>query len=705
MPAPADSAQLAARATSRASIWRALESCDSADRAVLEAASSIEGLTAADVAPLIGASVADTERIVDRLSGLLLLWDDGGGLRVPRPLGEHLAIPPGPPLSTIAGLVGELGAEPAALLRHLIDDRLEGTSAVDPGSPAAMLVALGLLGARGDGDLGTSRQRRLTVTISTRQHFLDGRITNQPPSAPTLATSTTSQATADHIGAGSAAVLLRHIEAIAESWTLRPPLALRSGGLGVRDFKALCKFLGFEPHEAAFVVETMHAAGLIRMGEVEQNGEMYEAWMPTIAFDEWARWSAGTRWTHLVQSWLAMPRQASSVGSRGPSGAVNALSPDVEHSNVALIRRHLLAEWARTEPGTRLASGTGSASLLGALRWRHPQWTRFDAIALDAMTEAAWLGVTAQDAMTTQGRALVAGEDAAAVLDPLLPPPVDHVLIQADLTAIAPGPLEHELAERLAEVADVDSRGGATVYRFTTDSVRRGLDSGRTASEIKDFLAEASRTPVPQALDYLIDDIARRFGALRVGAAQVFLRSDDEVAIAELLHNAQASSLGLRRIAPTVLVSDLDPVTVLNRLRELGAAPVLEAADGTVRVARPDVHRSPSARLPQVRDQRGLMDARIAATVAAIQSGDRAAVVRPADTVAHAPNDIVALLRRALDASVNVVLAYAGPDGTVSQRVVRPLRLEGGRLTAFDERSDLRRDFLVHRITAAAPAD
>lgn len=705
MPAPADSAQLAARATSRASLWRAFELCDSADRAALEAAASIEGLTSAALAPLIGATVTETERIASRLSDLLLLWDDGTGLRVPRPLAEHLAIPPGPPPSTIAGLVGELGPEPEALLRHLIAQQLEGSSAVDPGSPAAILVALGLLGSRGDGDTSASRRRRLTVTLSTRQHFLDGRITNQPSTAPPVATTATSQETVDHIGAGSAAVLLRHIEAIAESWSLRPPLALRSGGLGVRDFRALSKFLNFEAHEAAFVLETMHAAGLIRTAEVEQNGEIHEAWMPTVAFDEWARWSAASRWAHLVHAWLAMPRQASAIGSRGSSGAINALSPDAEHPSVSMIRRHLIAEWARTEPGSRLAAGTGTASLFRALSWRHPQWTQFEGIALDAMTEASWLGVAAQEAMTSQGRALMAGDDGAAILDPLLPATVDHVLIQADLTAIAPGPLEHDLAERLAEVADVDSRGGATVYRFSADSVRRGLDSGRTASEIKDFLTSASRTPVPQALDYLIDDVSRRFGALRVGAAQVFLRSDDEVAIAELLHNSQAASLRLRRIAPTVLVSDLDPVTVLGRLRELGAAPVLEAADGTVHVARPDIRRAPSARLPQVQDQSGLMSARIAATVAAIQSGDRAAVARPPETVAHAPNDIVALLRRALDSSLNVVLAYAGPDGTVSQRVVRPLRLEGGRLTAFDERSDLRRDFFVHRITAAAPAD
>ena len=60
------------------------------------------------------------------------------------------------------------------------------------------------------------------------------------------------------------------------------------------------------------------------------------------------------------------------------------------------------------------------------------------------------------------------GAGAAAAIDPHLPRPVDHVLLQADLTAVAPGPLETEVARRLHLLADVESRGGATVYRDVT---------------------------------------------------------------------------------------------------------------------------------------------------------------------------------------------------------------------------------------------
>ena len=62
------------------------------------------------------------------------------------------------------------------------------------------------------------------------------------------------------------------------------------------------------------------------------------------------------------------------------------------------------------------------------------------------------------------------------------------MLLQADLTAVAPGPLEPDLARRLQVAADVESRGGATVYRFTAQSVRRALDLGWTAAELHAFV-------------------------------------------------------------------------------------------------------------------------------------------------------------------------------------------------------------------------
>jgi XPB/Ssl2-like helicase family protein/WYL domain-containing protein len=303
----------------------------------------------------------------------------------------------------------------------------------------------------------------------------------------------------------------------------------------------------------------------------------------------------------------------------------------------------------------------------------------------------------------------------------LLPAPIDHVLLQADLTAVAPGPLAGDLARRLAAVADVESRGGATVYRFSESSVRRAFDSGWSAADVHDFVASASRTPVPQALSYLVDDVSRRFGTIRVGAVESFLRSDDETSLAELVHHPRAGPLRLRRIAPTVVVSDVPLAVLLPRLRELGAAPVVEAPDGTVRLARRETLRARTPRRPAAPTETavapGQVDARtaarsaarVAATVTAVRAGDRAAASRPEAAVRTAepttPAATLAVLREAVETRDSVWLGYVDNDGSTVERVVDPVTVDAGWLSAYDHRTTDVQSFAVHRITAVRAVD
>ena len=137
----------------------------------------------------------------------------------------------------------------------------------------------------------------------------------------------------------------------------------------------------------------------------------------------------------------------------------------------------------------------------------------------------------------------------------VLPEPIDHFLLQADLTVIVPGPLERELAEQLAAVANVESAGAAMVYRISEPSIRRALDTGRTAGELHALFARHSKTPVPQGLTYLIDDVARRHGQLRVGMAASFVRCEDPALLAQAVGAPAAEQLEMRLLAPTVAVS------------------------------------------------------------------------------------------------------------------------------------------------------
>jgi hypothetical protein len=486
---------------------------------------------------------------------------------------------------------------------------------------------------------------------------------------------------------------------LLEAWGTRPPASLRTGGLGVRDLRAAAELVHAEPTPTSLLVETAAAAQLLALG---MNDDLDSAWLPTDAYDGWAARPAAERWLALAKAWLDSPRLFSAIGGRDGDKPINALSPGLERSWLPEDRRTTLEVLLDLQPGRALASGTGLPSFVDRLRWRFPRRpaARLD-LVVTTLEEASALGLLGLNGLSAFGRALLTGADPTAILTALLPAPVDHVLIQADLTAVAPGPLEQEFARHLALLADVESRGGATTYRFSVASVRRAFDSGWSAIEVKDFLAASSRTPVPQALDYLVDDVARRFGTLRLGVAESFLRSDDETALTELLHNTAAVSLRLRRIAPTVIVSDVPLQVLLPRLRELGAAPVVEAVDGTVRVARPDEFRS---RTPKAAASSGRAEARLAArtsaVVAAVRAGDRAAASRPSGRSANTPGDVLTLLRSAAEEGEQVMLDFVDNHGRRIERVVRPLRIEGGELVAHDDRDDEVRSYAVHRIGA-----
>lgn len=700
-PAPADSAQLAGRAVVRTSVARALDQLSRLELAVLTAVVQTAPTSAAGLHPLVNASPASIDAALDRLHGLALVWGTPDAWRPVTVVAELLGVPAGPAADAVPGLLAEVDPRARAILDHLDLSDAAGTvaeaavppSTEDASTPTEHLLSRGLLAPRGE--------RHVVVPWSVQLHLRGGRSTREPvDEVPDFADGERSASEVDRAAAGAAFEFTRRSEMLLEHWATRPPGGLRAGGLGVRDLRAAADLLHADLSVAALVIETVAAAGLLALG---MNDELDSAWLPTDAYDAWAARPTADRWTALARAWLDNPRLVSAVGGRDGDKPINALSAGLERGWLPGDRLTVLRELAELPPGRSLAAGTGVPALVARLRWRHPRRAAArQELVPTFVDEAASVGLVGLGALAGFGRLLLAGDDPTMALDALLPAPIDHVLIQADLTAVAPGPLEQAFAHRLSLLADVESRGGATVYRFSAGSVRRAFDSGWSAVEVKDFLRDSSRTPVPQALDFLVDDVSRRFGTLRVGVAESFLRSDDETALTELLHHRGAAPLRLRRIAPTVVISDVPLQTLLPRLRELGAAPVVEAADGTVRVARPEEYR---ARTPRRRHAPGREAARQAAltsaVVAAVRAGDRAAAERPSRGPATTPADVMAVLREAVEEHQEVWIGYLDNHGTRSERIVRPVGVGGGQLSAYDERTDEVRSFAIHRITQA----
>ncbi|MFW3170654.1 helicase-associated domain-containing protein [Geodermatophilus sp. CPCC 206100] len=711
-PAPSDVVALASRLAVPVSVDRALDELDAATLQVLDVV-LLAGTDGVDAAELLAAlpDVPDAvvERALEQLATRALLWGDEV-LHAPDPVRRAVRYPAGlgrPAVELRIGLpddlpaaVGELPAEEREVLERLAGDRPVGhlpDTAGIASSPARRLLQRGLL-ARIDA-LNVELPREVGLRLRGDRPYGPPRLRPEP------AVVERDPAIVDRQAAGAALETIGRIGELLVLLEEEPAGLLRSGGVGVRDQKRLARALHVTEPEVGWLLELASVAGLLDVG-----GPHRDEWLPTRAFDLWREQDLASRWATLAAGWLDAVRLPSLAGQRDVAGkAANALSPDLVRHTAPAIRRSALAALAEYRRGTGLAP----EDLVALLRWRTPRRADRLAPVPDLLAEAARLGVLVGGVLSGGGRGLLAhGEDGAAdAVRGLLPQPVDHVLAQPDLSLIAPGPLVAELADTLAVVADVESSGGATVFRVSEGSVRRALDAGWSATDLHDFLARASRTPVPQALDYLVDDVARQHGRLRVGAIESYVRSDDHGLLSQVLNDRRTAGAELRRLAPGVLVSGLGADEVLTVLREAGYAPAGESPGGAV-LTRPPARPRAAGRRPgtaPAQAPRPLTGEEVAATVREIRAGDAALAARRGEAVRQVPGVTTAgtleLLSRAVRDGVPVWLGYVDAQGSGSQRVVQPVSLAGGFLQGYDERRGESRTFAVHRITSVALLD
>lgn len=775
-PVPGDITQLATRAGTRASVVRALEHLDRFALQTAEALAVAPDPAPYDVLlGLLTGDGQDDGRhrgdadaaIVAALPGALgtlreqaLVWGEDDRLRLVRTARELLSPSPQHPSPTGLGpTVAEAtaGMSPGRLqeilqaaglpathdpvsavsaLSALFTDRARMGELLDTAPVEALAVLDRLVWGPPYGEVTPNptppvkwlRDRGLLLPVSTRTvvlpreaalHLRAGRAHRVPePQPPAVVTVAERDPQAvDSAAAGQAFLAVSTVEELLKSWNGGGPAMLRAGGLSVRELKKTAATLDVSEPVAAFWIELAYAAGLLA-----SDGEADERYAPTPAYDDWTELPAQDRWVELASAWLAATRTAGLVGGQDAKGrALSTLGPELDRSAAPEVRHRVLALLAALPPGT----APDPESVLARLRWERPlrgasasagETTDLRSrIALWTLNESELLGITGRGALASQTRALLSGgpAEAAALLAPLIPEPLDHVLLQADLTAVAPGPLERPLADMLGVLADIESKGGATVYRFTPGSVRRALDAGQSAADLHAFLAAHSRTPVPQPLSYLIDDVARRHGHLRIGAASSYVRCDDEAVLNEILADKRSATLRLRRLAPTALAAQIDPASLLDGLREMGYAPAAESADGDVLISRAGAVRTPprSAPVPVPEGPPVPDPTLLGAAVRAIRAGDTAATVvhketGPSTTTGALPRTtsaetLVTVQAAAMTGSA-IWIGYVNAEGAASQRVIAPVRVEGGYVTAYDHTADEVRTYPLHRITGVA---
>ena len=687
-PVPTDLSALSARANSTPSLMRALESLNKFQLEVLTAACTLNAPFSK--AELLSISIPEAGEELLRLWAAGLVYKDGTKFRLPGNLPHLIGEEPaglGPKSQKKIDFkaLKDIPKDSAAVLDRLTwgPPRGQVGNIKSPGKAIEWLLEHDYL--------AVMDSKTVVLPREVGMHLRAGKVfKDYSPAANSFVGTPRKQKDVDRAAIANISNFLRWCEELAHNWSDEPPTALRSGGLGIRDLKRSAEHLGIEEDCVAFVAEVLYLGGLIVIDHDDQI-------LPTNSFDIWMSRSFEERWSSLISLWLETSRVS---GLSGKSGEKNIapLGPELDRAGIASMRKvtlKILSENLELDPAIK--------NLQEIISWQMPQ--RFNAEYIEwTLREAEWLGLTGQGALSEFGIAFLNGSDDLGV-ERALPKPVDHILIQADNSAIAPGPLTVELANMIGTIADIESRGGASVYRFSESSIRRGLDHGQTGEQIKDFLKKTSKTPVPQPLEYLINDVAKRHGRLRVGMAQTYIRCEDEGLLTQILHDTKLESLRFRKLAPQVLVCDFETSDVIATLRDANYLPAAENASGIL-ISAPAIRRAKSRPKPPrvISETSSPSEIVVKAAVRTLRTGEKASSHKPREVPRTTANETLDLLHQYIEEQASLTIGYADTNGGVSNRLIDPISISLGTLIARDHATGEMQSFRIPRITGVSPA-
>ena len=405
-------------------------------------------------------------------------------------------------------------------------------------------------------------------------------------------------------------------------------------GVGLPDVKRLAAHLSKSNEYAKQVFELAQFANL---AEIEGS-----RWQLGQRAENWISWSDRERWSHLAETWLSL------LGDEAARELLAILPAESFERRLAEVY-----PFADSTATNRIKKVAEIANLIGLI----------------ANSQAtSWLGLLSTSLQTASERA-IAG----------LPSAAERVIIQADLTLIAPSPLPTELEISLRRFADTEQIGMASSYRLSALSVSHGLETGLAIDEIRALLLRLSAKELPQPVDYLLKEAESRFARLKVYAiksgAHSQIVSTDKILLAEIHNDQRLKPFALHFDEAGSLHSRFEAELVYFALREANFVAVRVDENGEVLSPQ---KLSSKNKLSEQRQS-------VVEDITRMREADTQGTSDPDD------DDLLRQIQLAIKYKAKMVIVLKTSNGEQVEYLVEPVGVANGRLRAKDRKADLER--------------
>jgi hypothetical protein len=405
-------------------------------------------------------------------------------------------------------------------------------------------------------------------------------------------------------------------------------------GVGLPDVKRLAAHLS-KPNE--YAKQVFELAQFANLAEIEGS-----RWQLGQRAENWISWSDRERWSHLTETWLSL------LGDEAARELLAILPAESFERRLAEVY-----PFADSTATNRIKKVAEIANLIGLI----------------ANSQAtSWLALLSSSLQNASERA-IAG----------LPSAAERVIIQADLTLIAPSPLPTELEISLRRFADTEQIGIASSYRLSALSVSHGLETGLAIDEIRALLLRLSAKELPQPVDYLLKEAESRFARLKVYAtksgAHSQIVSTDKILLAEIHNDQRLKPFALHFDEAGSLHSRFEAELVYFALREANFVAV--RVDEKGEVLSPQKLSSKN----KVSEQRKS----VVEDITRMREADTQGTSDPDD------DDLLRQIQLAIKYKAKMVIVLKTSSGEQVEYLVEPVGVANGRLRAKDRKADLER--------------